>query len=94
MKLLIFFKEKQKMSHSTNIGVSIIEIILVFVIGIVTMIYDEIIVINKCGLDKNVRNSIDKRGIEDTCLTRLNTTYEEEMKDINSNSINNDEFSF
>ena len=78
-EIVNFFKEKQKMSRSTNIGVSIIEIILVFVIGIVTMIYDEIIVINKCGLDKNVRDSIDKRGIEDKDLTSPNMSFDEDF---------------
>ena len=64
-EIINFFKEKENMSHSTNIFVSIIEIILVILIAIGTLIYEEIIVINKCGLGKNVRESIIERGFID-----------------------------
>ena len=86
-EIINFFKEKTNMSHNTNIIISIVEIILVFLIGILTMIYDEIIVINKCGLGENVRDRIDKRGIEDKDWANLNNCSEEDyipMKEIQS----------
>jgi len=90
-EIVNFFKEKQKMSHSTNIGVLIKEIILVFVIGIVTMIYDEIIIINICGLDKNVRKNIAQRGNKDKDLACSNTSFDGDItQTILYQSINQD----
>ena len=86
-EIINFFKEKTNMSHKTNIIISIVEIILVFLIGILTMIYDEIIAINKCGLGENVRDRIDKRGIEDKDWANLNNCSEKDyipMKEIQS----------
>ena len=50
------------MTKTFNIIISSFEIILVILIGICTLIYEEIIVINLCGLEKNVRDSISRRA--------------------------------
>ena len=58
MKLLILL----------SILISIFEIILVILIGIATLVYEEIIVINRCGLERNVEEAIIDRGHEDEGL--------------------------
>ena len=41
------------------------EIIIIFLIGMVTMIYEEIIIVKICGCDKNVKATIQERAIDD-----------------------------
>ena len=65
------FKEKENISMI----ITIIEIILVILIGIATMIYAEIIEINKCGFDKNRRNTIYERGLNDTFSIKDNDYF-------------------
>ena len=60
IKEIIDFFNKDK--NKTSIAISIIEMILVILIGIATMIYEEIIVIRLCGLEKDVREEIINRA--------------------------------
>ena len=60
IKEIIDFFNKDK--NKTSIAISIIEMILVILIGIATMIYEEIIVIRLCGLEKDVREEISNRA--------------------------------
>ena len=67
-EIINFFKDEKNMSKAINIIISSIEIILVILIGIVTMIYEEIIIIRIYGLDKNIENSIIERAENDDDL--------------------------
>ena len=64
-EIINFFNNEENMSHISNIIISTIEIILVILIAIATLINEEIIIINKCGLEKNVREAIIERGYLD-----------------------------
>lgn len=69
-EIINFFNKKEKMSNSINIIFSIFEIFLVLLIGIITMIYEEIIIIKICGLQKNVKDEISFRADDDDSLAR------------------------
>ena len=56
------------MSKTINIIIFSIVIILDILIGIITMIYVEIIIIRIYGLDKNIENSIIERAENDDDL--------------------------
>ena len=60
IKEIIDFFNKDK--NKTSIAISIIEMILVILIGIATMVYEEIIVIRLCGLEKDVEEEISNRA--------------------------------
>jgi hypothetical protein len=62
-EIINFIKKKD-----LSILISIFEIILVILIGIATLVYEEIIVINRCGLERNVEEAIIDRGHEDEGL--------------------------
>ena len=64
IKEIIDFFNNEK--NRTNIAFSIVEIILVILIGISTMIYEEIIIIRLCGLEKDTEEEIAKRGRQDS----------------------------
>ena len=62
---IINFINGKTNSKGLNITISIIEIILVVLIGIITLIYEEIIVIRICGMQKDVNSEIFRRSIDD-----------------------------
>ena len=64
-KIINFFKEEKS---SSDIIISIIEVILVILICFATMIYEEIIIIEKCGLSKDIKEKITKRAEFDVSL--------------------------
>ena len=64
-KIINFFKEEKS---SSDIIISIIEVILVILICFATMIYEEIIIIEKCGLSKDIKEKITKRAEFDFSL--------------------------
>ena len=65
-EIINFIKSEEK--KDLSILISIFEIILVILIGIATLVYEEIIVINRCGLERNVEEAIIDRGHEDEGL--------------------------
>ena len=75
--IINFFIEKEK--KSLTIISSIIEIILIFLIGIATMIYEEIIVIHLCDLDQNTKEGINLRGKVDNELASNRTSISYEL---------------
>ena len=62
---IINFINGKTNSKGLNITISIIEIILVFLIGIITLIYEEIIVLRICRMQKDVNSEIFIRSIID-----------------------------
>ena len=76
---IINFIKGQKDTKGVNITISIFEIILVILIGITTMIYEEIIVIRICGMQKNVKEEIDKRGKDDVNQCNMNNESDEAL---------------
>ena len=64
IKEIIDFFNNEK--NRTNIAFSIVEIILVILIGISTMIYEEIIIIRLCGLEKDTKEEIANRSRQDS----------------------------
>ena len=69
----------------------IIEILGIILITIATLIYDEIIVINKFDLDKNVKRLIEKRAKTDTNLVKLSETIRTiKIEDIYNQEDNDD----
>ena len=64
IKEIIDFFNNEK--NRTNIAFSIVEIILVILIGISTMIYEEIIIIRLCGLEKDTEEEIANRSRQDS----------------------------
>ena len=64
IKEIIDFFNNEK--NRINIAISIVEIILVILIGISTMTYEEIIVIRLCGLEKDVKEEIINRSHADS----------------------------
>jgi len=51
--------------EGTRFGYLTGEIIIIFLIAIITMIYEEIIIVKICGCDKNVKATIQERAIDD-----------------------------
>ena len=69
----------------------IIEILGIILITTATLIYDEIIVINKFDLDKNAKRLIEKRAKTDTELTNLTYTIKNlKIEDIYNQQENDD----
>ena len=69
----------------------IIEILGIILITIATLIYDEIIVINKFDLDKNVKRLIEMRAKTDTNLVKLSETIRSiKIEDIYNQEDNDD----
>ena len=64
IKRITSLSEKTDIS-SINILLIVLESIGVFIVLLAAFIYDEIIIINKWGLNKNVRNNIYIRGISE-----------------------------
>ena len=58
-EIIDFFKNEK--NTRINIAISIIEAILVIIIGISTMIYVETIIIRLCGLEENVKDVVNGR---------------------------------
>ena len=90
-EVIDFFNDTKKKSRTLNIVLYIFEIILIILIGIVTMVHEEIIIIRICELDKNVRAEIEKRRIEDEGLARLTGPIAEndEQDSTNTTKVNN-----
>ena len=65
-EIINFFNNEEKKAPS--IIISIFEIILVALIGIATLVYEEIIVINRWGLERNVEEAIIERSHDDESL--------------------------
>ena len=69
----------------------IIEILGIILITIATLIYDEIIVIKRFGLDKNVKRLIEMRAKTDTNLVKLSETIRSiKIEDIYNQEDNDD----
>ena len=81
------FKDKENMSKTVNIIISTFEILLVILIGIVTMIYEEIIIIRICGLEKDVKDEINNRANKDENLIS-NPNLDQTIMPIQNPSIN------
>ena len=69
------------MTKTSNIVISIIEMILVILIGVVTMVHEEIIIIKICDLEKNVRCKIIKRGNLELDRANNNGDYNDDDND-------------
>ena len=79
--MIIDFFNNEK--NRTNIAFSIVEIILVILIGISTMIYEEIIIIRLCGLEKDTEEEIAKRGRQDSDQNEDEALHDIEYAPIN-----------
>ncbi len=64
-EIINFIKREENMIDIKNIFLSISEIILTIFLFIITLIYGEIITINKLGLNKDQENKINKRSRND-----------------------------
>ena len=58
--IIEFFKDEDK--NFLDILLLIIEFLAILIIAFATLVYDEIIIINKCGLNKNVKTGIMNRA--------------------------------
>ena len=80
--IIKFFKFFKKLHLA--IAIFVVEIIVILITTFATLIYDEIIVIKKCGLDVNVAKQISKRAkLETNSISFLNenNNAEEEEED-------------
>ncbi len=69
---IIEFINKDEKNALTKFKASA-EIILFLLLILITLIYDEIIVIKICGLDKDIQEAIKKRGDDDITLVQKTT---------------------
>ena len=65
IEIIDFFKGEENLNDPLNIIISFVEILLIILIGIVTMIYEEIIIINICGLNKDLKKEDYQREVND-----------------------------
>ena len=78
--LISFFLNKDKSSYKTHNYLSFSFGLIAFLIIIIgTLVYDEILIINKCGLNINV-----KKKIEDRALSEFRNTIQD-LKEVNEN---------
>ena len=74
-------KNKDNLDEVKNIIISLFEIILIIFIGVVTLIYEEVLVINRCGLDSDLKKDIidrERKDYSDAKISILNQSKEEE----------------
>lgn len=84
--IINFIKEKDKSNIQPHVYISFpFEIIALFIIIIATSVYDEIIIINRCGLNLNVKRGIIERAQLDIESTSVDESFDEyyESKEIN-----------
>ena len=84
--IINFIKEKDKSNIQPHVYISFpFEIIAIFIIIIATSVYDEIIIINRCGLNLNVKRGIIERAQLDIESTSVDESFDEyyESKEIN-----------
>ena len=75
--IINYFKPEQNKKYS--IIILIIEVIVIFISMTGTLIYDEIIIIKKWGMEVNVAKEITKRGVfESSTIEMIDNNYEEE----------------
>ena len=73
--IINFIKEKDKRNIGYHVYLSFpFEIIALFVIIIATSVYDEIIIINRWGLNANVKRGIIERALKDAQSTLIERT--------------------
>ena len=67
------------MNDPLNILISLFEIILIILIGIVTMVYEEIMIFNICGLGDDLKKEVYQREESDIRMVneddKLGKTY-------------------
>ena len=63
-RIIEYFKNSE--SDIRTMIFSIVEAVLIIFIGFATMVYEEIIIINKCELEKDVKKKIMERANTDT----------------------------
>ena len=84
--IINFIKEKDKSNIQPHVYISFpFEIIALFIIIIATSVYDEIIIINRCGLNLNVKRGIIERAQLDIESASVDESFDEyyESKEIN-----------
>ena len=92
MHIINFIRDEEK--DNIEIMLVIMEIIGIIIIAFATLLYDEIIIINKWGLNENVKKVIIDRGEDDLKkmreleFTRESTIEENNINDNHDNDIN------
>ena len=84
--IINFIKEKDKSNIQPHVYISFpFEIIALVIIIIATSVYDEIIIINRCGLNLNVKRGIIERAQLDIESASVDESFDEyyESKEIN-----------
>ena len=84
--IIDFIKGENKGEYQLHVIISFpFEIIALFIIIIATSVYDEIIIINRCGLNLNVKRGIIERAQLDIESTSVDESFDEyyESKEIN-----------
>ena len=76
-EIINLFKYKENFSKPINIIISSIEIILVLLIGIVVLIFEEICVIKIWSLNEELVDDINQRGVNDSNMTDLKQDFGE-----------------
>ena len=67
-----FVKGEENMSDPINIVISLIEIFLIILIGIVTLVYEEIMIINICGLNRDLKKIDYEKALKDDSMALTN----------------------
>ena len=79
IEIIDFFKGEKNMNDPLNILISLFEIILIILIGIVTMVYEEIMIFNICGLGDDLKKEVYQREESDIRMVneddKLGKTY-------------------
>ena len=92
LHIINFIRDEEK--DNIEIMLVIMEIIGIIIIAFATLLYDEIIIINKWGLNENVKKVIIDRGEDDLKkmreleFTRESTIEENNINDNHDNDIN------
>ena len=76
-EIITLFNNKENFSKPINIIISSIEIILVLLIGIVVLIFEEICVIKIWSLNEELVDDINQRGVNDSNMTDLKQDFGE-----------------
>ena len=66
-QIIDFIKDKDK--EPIEYLLVIMELIGILIIAFATLLYDEVVIINKCGLNENVRKGIISRGEKEVVKT-------------------------
>ena len=84
------YEIKYLKDNKDNIPFIVVEIICIILTLFSTLVYDEIIVIKKCGLDKYVESEIAKRAkLEKLNIGKLNSVNDEEEEEESEEKNNN-----